>query len=234
MGLIQQIPDHPITGGFYTVREASRLLRIDSTVRMKGWLDGYPKAQVGPIIKRQYTRLSQGRQTIGFLDLLEMRFVEHFRTLNISLQSLRKAASNARRELKQDHPFATSNVKFMTDRKRVFLATAKEEGDTFLLNLMTNQIEMYTTIEQVLAKPLTFDPQTGVAYRWKPAPEFDSVVIDRRIAFGQPIIEPHNIPTKAIFSMWRAEGNYAAVEKWFGVPEKIARQAVEFELSLPG
>lgn len=232
MALAHAISD-PVAGGFYTVKEAARLLRIDSPRRMRGWLDGYPKTHAAPIIKRQYERLKQG-QTIGFLDLLEMRFIDHFRNQKISWQSLRKAAENARRELKQDHPFASSNVKFMTDRKRVFLATAKEEGDTFLLNLMTNQVEIYVALEQVLAKPLTFDPRSGVAYRWRPSAEFDSVVIDRRIAYGQPIVEPHNVPTKAIYSMWRAEeGSFAAVQKWFRLSASAAKQAVEFELSLP-
>ena len=41
---------------------------------------------------------------------MEVRFIEHFRRQQISLQSLRKAAENARKELNLDHPFATSST----------------------------------------------------------------------------------------------------------------------------
>jgi hypothetical protein len=40
----------------------------------------------------------------------------------------------------------------MADRKEIFLHTAEETSDNFLLNLMTNQIGIYEALEQILAK----------------------------------------------------------------------------------
>jgi uncharacterized protein (DUF433 family) len=215
----------PLTGGFYTVAEAARLLGIDSSQRITRWVCGDE-----PIIERQYKKLGP-KHEIGFWDLLEVRFVEHFRRQKISLQSLRVAARNARRELKVTHPFATSGVKFQTDRKAVFLETAKETGDRFFLNLMTNQVEIYEAIEQILAKDLQFNPQ-GVARLWWPAKnESPNVVVSPYFAFGQPVISKKRVPTATIFRLWKAEsGNDNAVAEWFGVERQVVQEAVEFEL----
>jgi uncharacterized protein (DUF433 family) len=225
-------PD-PVAGGFYTVREAARLLRIDSSRRVRDWLTGHSHSDAGPIIRAQYKRIGQ-TQELGFLDLMEVRFIEHFRRQEISLQSLRKAAENARKELNLDHPFATSDVRFMTDRKEIFLHTAKEEGDTFLLNLMTNQIEIYEALEQALARDLTFDPQSGIARRWRPMPgDFPNVVVDPLIAYGQPVIEPSCVPTAALHEMWKAENkNVRAVAEWFEISGEQAEEAIYFEAKL--
>src|SRR5690606_35895246 len=101
-------------------------------------------------------------------DLMEIRFLEHFRKQNVPLQTLRKVAVNARREMKAKHPLALANTRFLTDRKEVFLMSAEESGDAFTLNLVKNQFEMYVAIESVLAKGVAFNPVTGLAESWQP------------------------------------------------------------------
>ncbi len=93
-----------LAGGFYTVAEAARLLGLESPQRVTRWLSG-PE----PVILRQYEKLDMQHE-VGFLDLLEIRFIEHFRRRGISLQSLRRRAQNAHVALGMDHPFATSNT----------------------------------------------------------------------------------------------------------------------------
>jgi len=219
-----------LNGGFYTVREAARLLGTDNVQRIVRWLT--PSRRGGePVILRQYEKIGPQHE-IGFLDLLEIRFVEHFRKQKISLQSLRVAAKNARRELKVTHPFATSNVKFQTDRKQVFLESAKETGDRFFLNLMTNQVEIYDTIEHILAKDLEFDV-SGFANLWRPESHCPNVIISPVFAFGQPVISDRRVPTSAVFRTWKAEGgDYVAAAEWYRLPRELAEEAVEFELRL--
>ena len=189
---------------------------------------------VPPVIRRQYEPLA-GKQELGFLDLIEVRFVEHFRKQGYSLQSLRKAAEIARLELKCQHPFALYGAKFIGERKNIFLKVAKESGDTSLLNLVTRQYAMYDVLEEILSRSLTFDPTTGLATRWKPRDkEFPHVIVDPKIAFGQPVIEPAGVPTEAIHATWKAEGgSYPATAEWFGIGESLVQEAVEFELALP-
>lgn len=232
MGVVTQESPDPLLGGFYTVREAARLLNIEQPRRIYAWLSGHYRSGAGPIIDRQYQPLGNA-QEVGFLDLMEIRFVDHFRRQRISLQALRKAAVNARKELQQQHPFATYNVKFQTDRKQIFLEVAKETGDKFLFNLMTKQVEIYEAIEQVLAQDVAFDPYSGIARQWHPSKAHPSVLVDPRIAYGRPALHPDGVPTAAIFNLWRAErANYEVVADWFDVPIERVREAVDYQIRL--
>jgi len=229
---LQKERSDPVAGGFYSVGEAARLLGIQNAGKVTSWLQGRRGAKAGPVIIRQYSPYDNV-QEVGFWDLIEVRFVEHFRRQGISLQSLRKAAQTAREEWKVQHPFALSKAKYMTDRKHIFQVTAEAEKDDILLNLVTKQFAMYVVIEEVLDRGLTFDPATGLAREWKPSiKEFPHVLLSPTVAYGQPSVS--GIPTNAIYSSWRAEeGQFEAVADWFGIEPKLAREAVEFELSLP-
>lgn len=223
---------HPdVGGGFYTVREAARLLEISSPQKIARWLVQPPSGE--PVIMRQYERIGP-QSELSFLDLIEVRFVEHFRRQKISLQSLRIAARNARRELATSHPFALSNARFQTDRKQVFLESARESHDRIFLNLMTNQIEMYDVIEGIIAKDLQFD-LSGLAVSWQPSVTHSpNVIVSPSFAFGRPVISSKRVPTIAIFKSWKAEsGRFDVVADWFDIPVELVREAVEFEARLP-
>src|SRR5579872_3856648 len=199
-------PRDPVAGGFYTVREAARLLDITNSGVIAAWLKGQRGGRgAGPVVRRQYEPIGKV-QELGFLDLMEVRFIEHFRKQDYSLQSLRKAADVARAELKVDHPYALFGVKFIGERKNIFLEVAKAEGDRKLLNLITKQFAIYEVLENVLEHGIVFDPTSGLAQRWKPRDKaFPHVVIDPTIAYGQPTIEGTRVTTDAIFSSWKAE-----------------------------
>lgn len=223
----------PFAAGFYTVREAARLLNMPNAGVIAAWLKGRGR-NGAPVIRRQYAPIGNA-QELGFLDLIEVRFIEHFRKLGYSLQSLRKAAETARDELKCEHPFALYGAKFVAERKNIFLTVARNERDSKLLNLVTKQYAMYAVLEDVLSRGLSFDPTSGLAERWRPRDrEFPHVIIDPRVAYGQPIIEPVGVPTDSIFATWNAEGgDFKVVADWFEIDELTAKEAVEFELSLP-
>ena len=221
----------PEVAGFYTVGEVARILRIESEAKVRRWV----VAQGGnaPVIQRQYAT-EYLDQELGFYDLMEIRFVEYFRRQNVSLQSIRKAAAAARRELHTRHPFALSNVKFVTDRKRIFLHTAQEEHDNRLMDIVSGQHAMYDVIENFLAKGVEFVPSTGLVRLWKPKPkEFPKVVLDPRFAHGQPTIEGKGVPTSALFHLWRAEEqDINPVADWFELDRSDVQQAIEYELEL--
>lgn len=219
-----------VSGGFYTAREAARLLGVANVQRIVRWLTPGPNGGE-PIIFREYQRIGNQHE-LSFLDLIEIRFVEHFRRQNISLQALRVAARNARRELAVSHPFAMSSVKFQSDRRQVFLDTARETGDRVFLNLMTNQVEMYDVIEQLMAKDLQFDV-SGFAREWTPQPGLaPNVTVNPLHAFGRPVISERHVPTRALFNTWQAEnGDYDVAGDWHRVPVAAVREAVQFEVA---
>lgn len=222
-------PIADVSGGFYTVSEAARLLGIAGGQRITRWLVPTAKGNP-PIILRDYQRIGREHE-LSFLDLMEVRFVEHFRQQKISLQALRVASREARKELAVSHPFATSGVKFQTDRKQVFLETARATGDKQLLNLMTKQIAIYEIIESSFARDLEFDVD-GLARQWRPSPSLaPNVIVSPVFAFGRPVIASRRVPTKTLFEAWKANGNDAAATgDWFDVEPDAVDEAVRFEL----
>ena len=217
-----------VNGGFYTVAEAARLLGMGNWQRVTRWL-APPKSGGDPVILRDYPKIGREHE-LSFLDLIEVKFVEHFRSVRISLQALRAAARNARDELGVSHPFATGSVRFQTDRKQVFLDTARQTGDRQLLNLMTRQVELYDVIEQTFARDLEFNVE-GLAKCWRPAPDIaPKVFVSPVYAFGRPVISDRYIPTRTLFDGWLAnDQNADAVADWFDVDTLDVDQAVTFE-----
>ena len=222
----------PLTGGFYSASDAARLLRMENARRIQGWTAGYPNGP-GPAILRDYEPIN-GKQALSFWDLMEVRFLEHFRKQGVPLQTLRRAAEGARKEMKCRHPLALSNIRFLTDRRKVFGRVAEETGDAKTWDLVTWQYEIYDAIEEVLAKGVAFDPGSGLATSWRPLRnECPNVIATPSVAFGSPVIGSKRIPTNALFRLWRAEnGDKERVAKAYRVSPAEVGEAIEFELSL--
>jgi len=220
-----------LAGGFYTSRQAARLLRISSVRRVQGWVFGYANA-AGPVLAGDYAADTSGR-VLSFWDLIEVRFLEYFRATGIPLQTLRKIAVKARGDLGVRHPFAIHNTRFISDRKTIFQRVASDAGDETTLNMANSQYEMYEAIEQSLAKDVVFDPTSGLARQFRPVPELANVYVHPRFAFGHPVIGAKGIPTAALTRMWKAEdGNSARVAKAFDIDTADVEEAVAFEHAL--
>jgi uncharacterized protein (DUF433 family) len=225
MGLF--IKPDPLTAGFFSVKATATLLNIrPQTVR--GWADGYANSNSGPVINRDFA----SSQTISFLDLMELRFIEHFRAQRVSMNTIRLAAQRARNEWNVTHPFALSKARYLTDRKKIFAQIARDNDDKPTWDMASGQHEIWEVIESRIAKDVEFDPKTELATLWRPRSEFPNVVVDPRFAFGRPIIAERHVPTSALFRQFKADGSKSAVAEWFGVSEHDVETAVNFELSV--
>lgn len=223
---------NPLARGFYTVRDAARLIESAHIQRIYGWLKGYPDRDVGPLLERDYSPIGE-RQELSFLDLIEVRFVEHFRAHSVKLRTLRRAAERLRQEFNTPHPFATDRVHLEADKADVFLVvmreTAQQEKDRALLSLTTDNYVLEDIIKRNLVPGITFDRQTHNVRRWTPRPkQFPHIIVDPKIAYGQPAA-PSGVPTAVLRSAWEAEGDYDRVAYWHNVKSSEVRQAVEFE-----
>ena len=228
MGAQRAVERDPLLSGFYSERDAARLLRLDNSRRLHGWLSGWKSDGAKPIIARDFADSA----VVSFLDLMELRFVAHFRQQGVPLQTLRRAAEQARADWKTSHPFALSKSKYLTDRRKIFGQVAKDAGDKVTWDMATNQLEMWEVIESIVAKGVEFDPASNLAERWTPLRnDCPNVIIDPRLAFGRPVIGAKGVPTAALFRQWRAEaGNAERVANWFKVSAGEVAQAVEFEM----
>ena len=227
----------PLARGFYTVPEAARLIRVGSARRIFGWLRGYPGRDIGPLLSRDYQPIGDNEE-LSFLDLMEVRFVEHFRERGVKLKALRLAAERMRRDYKTAHPFALKDVLLVADKadvyvKEVLRESAEAAGDIRLRSLVTNNYVMYEAIKRALLPGVEFDPTTQLASEWKPIPDrFPSILIDPRKAYGKPVL-PMGIPTGVLVDAWRAENENAdAVAYWFQISVSDVAQAIAFEQAL--
>jgi uncharacterized protein (DUF433 family) len=219
--------ERPLSGGFYTAAEASRILGLSGPNIVRSWL-GQGKA--APTLLKQYADTPD----VGFWDLMEIRFINYFRNKGVSLQHLRKVAVRARHRFDMEHPFALSNVRFKTDRKTIFAEISSEENSKQLEEMVTGQLSLYEVVEDFLADGVIFDPSSGLAKSWAPFPKnLPSVILDPKIAHGQPSVKESRIPTSTLFLNCKAEDfNYSATADWFETTEDFVREAVEYELRL--
>lgn len=220
----------PLLSGFYTPAEAARLLRVDNSRRVSRWVVGH--AHGDAVIAADHGMVA-GRAALSFLDMMEVRFLEHFRKQGVSLQTLRRAVVRARAEMNTPHPFAASNLRFLTDRKTVFGHAAEDTKDKRTWDLVSSQYEMYEAIEDVLAKGVAFDPRSGLAKSFPPLLEFPTVTVNPRVSYGKPAVGESGIPTSALFRMWKAEnGRKDRVARAYGIGEADVANAIGFEVTL--
>jgi uncharacterized protein (DUF433 family) len=208
---------------------------MESSRQLIRWLAGHDGGHSTPVLVRDYQPVA-GRHELSFWDLMEVRFIDHFRKQNVPLQTLRRFAEKMRADSKRPHPLALSKVKFLTDRKKVFAQIVEEDDDRKTIDVLGDQYEMYEMIEDVLAKSLSFDVETHLATQWRPlAGDCPNVVIDPRFAYGHPVISNRQIPTAALFRAWKAEhGDLTKVAEWFGLQRDEVIEAVHFEIRLAG
>jgi uncharacterized protein (DUF433 family) len=226
--------DNPLSQGFYTVAEAARLIRVGSRQRIYGWLKGYPRRGAGPLLARDYEPVG-GVEELSFLDLMEVRFVEHFREHGVKMRSLRRASARLRQEWNTTHPFALQRVHVIADKADIFVEevlrdSAEQEHDPRLRSLLTENYVMYEAIKQNLLPGVTFDSKSHLAETWAPrAIEFPAIKINPRVAFGQPAT-PSGVPTITLYNAWKAEKQNAdEVAYWYDLPSTEVLEAIRFE-----
>lgn len=219
-----------LRSGIYTVSEASRLLRARPE-RIRGWIAGYPRTNAPPLIKNEIGWL---RHTLSFafVNLMEMRFIQHFSGYGVKVGTIRRLAGEAERILRHSHPFATSTV-FKTDGKKIFADIAAETNDRKLYDLAARNWAMADVIAQSLFAGAIYDPSGDIS-GWHPRHETaPDVVMLPHVSFGQPVIVGHWIPTRTLAEAFHAEGkDCEAVAKWYEIPVALVNQAVRFETEL--
>jgi uncharacterized protein (DUF433 family) len=212
--------------GFYPLSEAAALL-LSAPARLRPWFRSTPRYE--PAVRSE--RVYDGKVAdISFLDLMELRFVHHFRIQNVSMQALRRAAEEAR-ETFGEHPFARAGTTFRTDLRKIYAEVATEVGDKHLMSLAGDKQFVLDVIEQDLARGVDFDPHTCIATAWKPQPDtFQGIVLDPKMNFGRPSFQKSGLAVEAIYDAWLAEeGDEGLVARWHDIEPADVRQAVQFK-----
>lgn len=219
--------------GLYTAAEASRLLDLPPA-KVRRWLGGYDyvhrgeKHRADPLWPLQLPKLD-GQLGLGFLDLMQLLLVARFIREGVSLQAMRLALARAAEVLGQQHPFAAAS--FRTDGRRIFLEIADQTNEPKIYDLARRQYAFQRLVEPSF-KDVDFE--ADVMARWWPMGHRRLVVLDPQRSFGAPIAAVSGIPTATLADVAQGEGSSQAVTRWFPVPEREVRDAIEFERRLTG
>jgi uncharacterized protein (DUF433 family) len=219
----------PLGTGFYSVPEASRLLKTPAC-NINRWLGGYSyreedgtSREMPPLWSPQLPK-DEDRIELGFRDLIELRFVAAFIEAGLGLKTIRSCLEYARECVQDERPFSTR--RFQTDGKTIFLEGLRQSGETEVLDLKKQQYVLRQVIERGF-KDLDIDKDA--VSRWRPFQGKKSIVIDPSRAFGQPIAAQYGVPTVTLAEAVEAEGSIAAVSRLFDVPASVLEDALKFE-----
>lgn len=221
----------PLGVGFYTAQEASRLLRIPVR-NIARWLGGYRYSHKGKTLESPPLWLPElppngSKIELSFRDLIELRFIDGFTKAGVGLKAIRHCLAYARECVEDDRPFSTQ--KFHTDGKTIFLDSILNSGDSELLDLKRRQYVIKRVIEQSFKD---LDIEDNAVARWRPYRGKESIVVDPKRAFGQPIAAQFGVPTVALAEAVEAEGSVERVARIFEVPAAVVRDALHFEETL--
>jgi uncharacterized protein (DUF433 family) len=218
--------------GVFTVPEAAALAGIDSRSIIR-WLRGYDYVYHGsrrrqePVFQRDYPARN-GKELLSFLDLVELRFVQAFRSHGVGWKSIRTAAVRAAEILGSGHPFAS--MKVYSDTRDILALIADAVGDSSLVNLVRDQYEMESVVMPALRKALDFE--NDLAVRWWPLGRGLPVVLDPHRNFGRPTVAHSGVPTRILAEAAKAGQSVEAISDWYEVTSGEVRAAVRFEDSL--
>ncbi len=235
----------PLGIGFYTTSEAAQLVRMPAQ-KIRRWLSGH-NYKIGdelrsmPALWAPQLPKFDNHQELGFRDLVELRFVNAFVKQGLGLSTIRRCLNYARDCIADEHPFSTRQ--FRTDGRTIFFdfveqanAVAATSNDNqsddelrSLLDLKHRQFVFRNVVSQTF-KDLDFDER--IVTRWRLLAGKDSIVIDPRRAFGQPIAAGTGTPTVALDQAVKAEGSVSRVAFLFDLPLQVVRDAMKFEAEL--
>jgi len=218
----------------YEVAEAARYLHMTPT-RVSRWLFGYryewgeprKKGRKPPVVQRPTDGTSRG---VSFLDLMELLYARAFLGRGFSLQKVRLALEEAKRYLREDHPFARR--RFFTWGRSIFLDIPSEGGAALVELLEGGQLAIRPIVLQV-AEQIDFDKNTDLARAWWPLGKDRPIAVDPRVSFGAPSVAGRGVQTANIYDFYEAEDkDVLSVCRWFNLSQGEAEAAIDFEESL--
>lgn len=217
--------------GIYTVAEASKLTGV-SKERIRRWIRGYHSNLRGkdysPLWKPQLPIL-ESKVALGFLDLIEVKFVGAFLDRGVSWPMIHKVRERAA-ELYPDisHPFCTQQ--FFTDGQKIFTEVHRETGEASLLEIASDQ-HVFADITKPFLKQLEFRDGT-ILERWWPLGIERHIVVDPKKNFGQPTVSQEGIATQVLAESVKANGSVEEVARWYEISAESVQDAVDYEGSL--
>jgi hypothetical protein len=186
---------------FIPVAEAARLTGVSSG-RIRRWLRGYrfkskTKTYSSPPLWNGQLEPIDHILALGFLDLIEVRFVDAFLKMGVTWAMIHKAREMAAARFPSaSHPFCSN--RFVTDGREIFIQLHKETGESSLIEIVQSQ-QVFAEIVRPFMKELEFG-EGNILERWWPMGKNKSRADPKR-NFANPLffkMQSHEILAKAL------------------------------------
>lgn len=202
----------------YQVRDAARYSGATSQT-VSYWR--YRGGELGPALPGRVKR-----QSLSYLDLIEVAFVATFRGLGVPLQRIRKARAYAAQVLNSEYPFA--EYKWLTEGHHLMLELREIEDDAAIDSLVVGDSSGQITWEGMVGERFAqFDYEQDLALIWHVRGRNNPVTIDPRISFGAPTVS--GIPTWVLGGRWRAGESLSDIQDDLGLSEEEISHGLDFE-----
>ena len=217
--------------GLYTVNDAAYLLKAPART-IPRWMAGYTYSHEGDLRKvpplwQPDIGIVEDQLELSFRDLIELRFVRAFVGMGMDLRAIKSCMELARECEGSDRPF--SSGRFRTDGKTIFLESLDLHDEPGLIDLRKKQYVFKAVVEQTFRD---LDLEQEIVRRWRPYKGKDSIVVDPKRSFGQPVAARFGVPTIALAEAVEAEGSVARVAALYEVDQAVVRDAVKFHEGL--
>ncbi len=210
--------------GIYSTAEAAFYARVSRQI-MNRWVFGDSKGK--PVIERQL--VGSDEKVVTFLDFVQTLAVREVRNRHgISLQKIRQGVDAARERYRIEYPLACEHTIFLfSDRKgeghgEIVIRLSSEEADVkeqyVQLTGKARENLMMKQVVELFLDDLKFDPATGLAIEFSPmANGAASIVLNPRLRFGEPIVNPSGYTVESLWHATNTEGGIQEAAAAYGV-----------------
>ncbi len=207
----------------YSSGEAARLLGVPAST-LRRWLNGHERAgQFYPPV----LRLEPGSDIVTWGEFVEAGYLREYRRLKVSLQSLRPFILALRESLDVPYPLAHSRP-WVHDRQlvqEIQKASGLDERLAFV-EYSSGQLVL-SPVAEAFFKKVEFDPKDSVARRMYPDGRDSHVVIDPRLAWGEPTVD--GIRTDNLYELWQAGDDPDRIAEAFDLTREQVQSALRYE-----
>ena len=206
--------------GIYTIPDVSAILGLP-TGKVRRWLHEYWNQQLG---KPNQTIFSDGtgkELVINFLTLIEFFTFYQLREEGIGVKKILKAHNILEKVFDTQYPFAKSNI--FTDGKAILFSG--EVGD-----IIQADETLQITIKEVLepfCKKVDFN-KDFLAERFFPMGKNNSIIIDPKRQFGQPVIGNTNVMSETVYDLFRGGEPIDIITNIYGLTTKQVQDAINY------
>ncbi|CAN5898353.1 hypothetical protein BH24GEM1_BH24GEM1_02520 [soil metagenome] len=223
--------------GAYSIPQASRLLRLNPTMRdlvtpagIRRWAYGYHRRGTSYKSAIPSEQFSRHTGTLSFLELVEVMFIASSLASGLTWPKVREAAQVAAKVLANEpHPFA--HRKWFADPAGLYLKLGTESGEEILLEMAGDAQIAMEDLLKVYLKQIRFNHVSGLADGWFPLGPDVPVMVDPLYSFGLPTVNT-GVRTDILAGHYRGGDPVEQIAFWYAVPEHEVEAAIEFEEKL--